>query len=110
VPMFREVGDKLGEANCIKRLGDIALRRSDHAGAKARYEEAVARYREFGDPYSLGRGLAYLGKVLDGAARAAAVAEARQCFAGIVREDLLKVLDGWFPDLAEDRKGGKAGN
>ena len=35
-------------ANCIKRLGDIALRRSDHAGAKARYEEAVPIYREVG--------------------------------------------------------------
>jgi tetratricopeptide (TPR) repeat protein len=39
----------LGEANCIKILGDIALRQSDHASAQARYEEALPLFRRIGD-------------------------------------------------------------
>jgi tetratricopeptide (TPR) repeat protein len=42
------VGDVQGEANCILRLGNIALRRSDHAGARQRYEEALPLYRQVG--------------------------------------------------------------
>ena len=44
--IYQQVGDVLGEANCIKRLGDIALRRSQHDEARARYEEALPLYRQ----------------------------------------------------------------
>ncbi len=46
----KRAGDLLGEANCIKGLGDIARVRSDHDGAQARYEEARQLYRQVGDP------------------------------------------------------------
>ena len=35
-PLYRQVGDVLGEANCIQGLGDIALARSDHGAARLR--------------------------------------------------------------------------
>ena len=48
LPLYRKVGNLLGEANCIESLGDIALFHSDHAGARVRYEEALALYRKIG--------------------------------------------------------------
>ena len=48
LPLYRQVGDVLGEANCISRLGDIALARSDLGGARARYEQALPLYQQAG--------------------------------------------------------------
>ena len=48
-PLYRQVGNVLGEANCIQRLGDIALRRSDHDAARAAYQQAQPLYRQVGD-------------------------------------------------------------
>ena len=48
LPLYRQVGNVLGEANCLLRLGDIALRRSDHEGARACYEQALPLYRQLG--------------------------------------------------------------
>jgi len=48
-PLYRQVGDLLGEANCIWCLGVIALVRSDHDAARARFEEAQPLYRQVGD-------------------------------------------------------------
>jgi tetratricopeptide (TPR) repeat protein len=49
LPLYRQVGDVLGEANCIQSLGDIALARSDHEVARASYEQALPLYRQVGD-------------------------------------------------------------
>jgi tetratricopeptide (TPR) repeat protein len=49
LPMYRQVRDILGEANCITSLADMALERSDHEGARTRYEEALPLYRQVGD-------------------------------------------------------------
>jgi tetratricopeptide (TPR) repeat protein len=45
----RAQGDVLGEAGCILSLGQIALDRSDHEGAKKEYEQAISLYRQVGD-------------------------------------------------------------
>ena len=47
--MFHDARRRAGEANCIQGLGDIALARSDHEGARRRYEEALPLYRKVGD-------------------------------------------------------------
>lgn len=45
----RTTGDRLGEANCVKRIADVALRRSDHATAQKSYEIAMPLYQSVGD-------------------------------------------------------------
>ncbi|MGH3157695.1 MAG: DUF4062 domain-containing protein [Streptosporangiaceae bacterium] len=55
LPLYQQVGDVLGEANCIKHLGDIALARSDHDGARAAYQQALPLYQQVGDEVVIGR-------------------------------------------------------
>ena len=48
LPLYRQVGDLLGEANCIQGLGYIALSCSDLDGATTQHEQALALYRQVG--------------------------------------------------------------
>jgi tetratricopeptide (TPR) repeat protein len=41
--------DRVGEANCLKGLGDLCLRDSDLSGARGFYEEALPLYRAISD-------------------------------------------------------------
>ena len=45
----RATGDAQREARCCAALGDLALARSDHDAARARYEEALPLFRRVGD-------------------------------------------------------------
>lgn len=46
--MAHQAGDTREQAWGTERLGDIALRRSDHESARRRYEEALPLYRQVG--------------------------------------------------------------
>jgi tetratricopeptide (TPR) repeat protein len=48
IAMARKAGNPRAEAQGAERSGDVALRRSDHAGARQRYEEALPLYRQVG--------------------------------------------------------------
>src|SRR5690606_7529097 len=49
LPIYREIGDRLGEANCQKSLGDVHVQVGEYAQARERYGEALPIYREIGD-------------------------------------------------------------
>ncbi|MBM4034919.1 MAG: tetratricopeptide repeat protein [Planctomycetes bacterium] len=49
LPLFREVRDRLGEANCRMSLGDLKTRVADLDGARADYEAALPLFREVRD-------------------------------------------------------------
>ncbi|MFP4033123.1 MAG: hypothetical protein ACLFTV_16320, partial [Desulfococcaceae bacterium] len=48
LPIYREIGARLGEANCLTSLGDLQMRMSDLSGAKSSYGAALPIYREIG--------------------------------------------------------------
>ena len=56
-------GDDTLAARCRFRLGDIALARSDHEGARTRYEEALPLYRGVGDIRGEANCIARLGDI-----------------------------------------------
>ncbi|MGH8902733.1 MAG: tetratricopeptide repeat protein [Egibacteraceae bacterium] len=47
--VYRQIGDRLGEAYSVKGLGDIARMRNRYDEAAERYEQALAVYRQIGD-------------------------------------------------------------
>jgi len=84
---------------CIKGLGEIALGRSDHEGARARFGEALALFRQIADPYSAALAHRRLARLASGSERRTHVAGAREAWLSIDRPDLVAGLDEEFgPD------------
>ena len=49
LPLFQQIGDIQGVANCILGLGTIAFRNLEFAEAGTQYEKALPLYRQLGD-------------------------------------------------------------
>ncbi len=97
--MYRQVGDILGEANCIQSLGDIALRRSDDEGARRLFDQARAMYQSIGEPYSIGCAHRKLARItFDAAGQSRHVNAAPASWTSINRPDLVAQLDKEFPE------------
>jgi tetratricopeptide (TPR) repeat protein len=47
--LYRELGDRLGEANILRSLGDVERMRSDYGAAEQLYQQALPLYRELRD-------------------------------------------------------------
>jgi tetratricopeptide (TPR) repeat protein len=48
LPLYQRAGDVLGEADCMRGLGDTALAQSDYGAAQAQYERALPLYQSAG--------------------------------------------------------------
>jgi hypothetical protein len=97
LPLYQRVGDILGQANCIFSLGDIAQARSDHEGARQRYEEALGLYEQIQEPYSIGcthRRLARIAR--NDSERRQQVVVASTAWQSIGRGDLVESLNNEF--------------
>ncbi len=49
LPLYRAIGARLGEANCIRALGDVHVMLAEYPAARARYEAALPLYRAISD-------------------------------------------------------------
>ena len=59
--LFRQVGDRLGEANVLLSFGQMKLTEGDTKGARSDFQTALQTYRHIGDQYSQARALYRLG-------------------------------------------------
>ena len=57
-------GETVDEANCLRRIGNINLRRSDHVTAQPYLERALALYRKAGDVFGEANCIKGLGDIL----------------------------------------------
>ena len=87
----------LGEANCIAGLGDIAEARTDHDGARVRFEQALPLYQAIPDLYSVGWTLVNLARLaaLD-SQRLSHWRAACEAWSSIGRDDLIESTKAEF--------------
>ena len=63
-PLFRETGDRAGEATALASLGDAELRQGRYQQAAGNLRQALALFREIGDRAGEAEALNGLGEVL----------------------------------------------
>jgi tetratricopeptide (TPR) repeat protein len=86
IGIYREVGDRLGEANTLKAIGDVLqfLKRSTEA--LQNYEQAIGIYREVGDRLGEANTLKAIGDVLQFLKRSTEALQNYEQAIGIYRE------------------------
>jgi hypothetical protein len=90
-------GTVIQQANTWKALGDLQAGRSDHDGARARYEQALPLYQAITEPFSVGWALVRLAR-LDpaGSERLDRWEAAVQAWTSVGREDLIEAIRAEF--------------
>ena len=63
LPIYREIGDRLGEANALFGLGDVHVKLAEYETARPYYAQAQPIYREIGSRYNEALALSGLGTV-----------------------------------------------
>jgi hypothetical protein len=101
MPLYRKVGDVLGEANCIASLGEMAAAEGSMTEGLRLIGEALDLYARIPDPYSMGLARYHLAKLTSAADRAAHLAEARRLWEPLRLPHLLADLDA----LADEPTG-----
>jgi tetratricopeptide (TPR) repeat protein len=103
LPIYREVGARLGEANCIQSLGDIALACGDTEEARVNFQDALALYVSIARPRSMGWALRRLARLeTDSARRRELLAKAIECWRGIGFDSLIDDTRREFPGECPD--------
>ncbi|MCP4714606.1 MAG: hypothetical protein GY868_05760, partial [Deltaproteobacteria bacterium] len=64
LPLYRKIGDVLGEANCIQSIGGIHFRESRNEDARKSFERALPLYRKIGDVLGEANCIQRIGKYL----------------------------------------------
>jgi len=59
--IYRQIGDRLGEANALAGLGDAALAQARYGEAEGFYQQALPMYRQIGGRLGEANALAHLG-------------------------------------------------
>jgi tetratricopeptide (TPR) repeat protein len=49
--IYRQIGNRLGEANCLKSLGEVARMQARYAEAAGLYHQALPIYRQIADRF-----------------------------------------------------------
>lgn len=96
--LSRRVQDVLGEANCIYRLGEIALSNLDHDAPACQFEQALGLYRRSGNQQSEAWAMVRRGQARCAAGeRQPGMADIEVGFALYFRvaEDQDRALPGW---------------
>jgi hypothetical protein len=105
-PLYKQVKNVRGQANCILGLGEVAMERSDLATAQARFEEALHLYEQTEERKSMGRMHLRLARLAATAVdRNSHIRAAREAWEGINRPDLLEELDDEFDNKTAAQDG-----
>jgi predicted negative regulator of RcsB-dependent stress response len=103
LPIYREVGSRQGEANCIQGLGDVALAGGDAEEARANFQSALALYGSIPEPWSMGWTLCRLARLeADSVRRRELLASAVECWRGVGYDNLVDDLRIEFPGECPD--------